>query len=166
MTVAQVFEKSIRDVFKGGNTMDLQYFKIIDELDYPALLQSVRHHAETVFTYRINAVEGAGRDYRSRELFPERATLLYSCLAPFSEAEIGIVRMLELWMHPDFSFSVVANMEIVIADGAIVSEYRVIKTNDQNELHEEIPIDLTDFAKNLRDLCRDYLKARLPCYEL
>lgn len=166
MTITQAFENSIRAVFKGGTTLDLQYFTILNELDYAALLQSVRHHAETVFSYRINAVEGAGRDYRSQELFLDRATVLYSCLAPFSEADLGVVRTLELWIHPDFSFSVVANMEIVVADGAIVSGYRVVKTSDPNEIHNEIPIDLTDFARNLQDLCADYKKANLPSYEL
>ncbi len=166
MNKPQLLEKNIRALFKDGKTLDLEYFVILDELNFGSLLQAVRHHAETVFAYRINATEGAGRDYRSQELFPGRATQLYSCLAPFSESEIGVVRTLELWLMEDFSFSVVTNMEIVVGNGAIVSEYRAIKTQEFSEIHTEIPINLTELAKNLRDMCRDYEKAGLPCYEL
>ena len=66
----------------------------------------------------------------------------------------------------DFSFAVVANMQVILGEGAIMSEYRVVKTCEFSEIHTEIPINLTDFARNLRDMCRDYEKAGLPSYEL
>ena len=166
MNKANQFKTCIHELFRGGKTLDLTYFTILDNLDYAALLQAVRHHAEAAFVYKINAVQGAGRDYRSAELFPSRATQLYSGLAPFSDTEIGVVRTLELWILEDFSFAVVANMEIVVGEGAIVSEYRTIKTQDPNEIHNEIGLNLTTLAKNLRDMCQDYLKADLPSYEL
>lgn len=166
MNKTQLLEKNIRALVKDGKTLDLEYFVILDELNFAALLQAVRHHAETVFTYRINAAQGAGRDYRSQELFSGRATQLYSCLAPFSDSDIGVVRTLELWLLEDLSFAVVANMQVILGEGAIMSEYRVVKTCEFSEIHTEIPINLTDFARNLRDMCRDYEKAGLPSYEL
>ena len=162
MNKTQLLEKNIRALVKDGKTLDLEYFVILDELNFAALLQAVRHHAETVFTYRINAAQGVGRDYRSQELFSGRATQLYSCLAPFSDSDIGVVRTLELWLLEDFSFAVVANMQVILGEGAIMSEYRVVKTCEFSEIHTEIPINLTDFARNLRDMCRDYEKAIRP----
>ena len=166
MNKADQFKTRIHDLFHGGKTLDLTYFTILESLDYAALLQAVHHHAETAFVYKINAIQGAGRDYRSAELFPSRATQLYSALAPFSDAEIGVVRTLELWMLEDFGFAVVANMEIVVGEGAIVSEYRTIKAQDMSEIHNEIDLNLTMLARNLQDMCQDYLKANLPSYEL
>lgn len=166
MNKTQLLEKNIRALVKDGKTLDLEYYVILDELNFAALLQAVRHHAETVFTYRINAAQGVGRDYRSQELFSGRATQLYSCLAPFSDSDIGVVRTLELWLLEDFSFAVVANMQVILGEGAIMSEYRVIKTSEFSEIPNEIQINLTDLTRNLRDMSRDYLRAGLPSYEL
>ena len=60
MNKTQLLEKNIRALVKDGKTLDLEYFVILDELNFAALLQAVRHHAETVFTYRINAANYFG----------------------------------------------------------------------------------------------------------
>ena len=91
-------------------SFDLEHLSLMEEMDFTALMQAVHHHAETVFVYRINSAHDIGRDYRSTELFPVRATLLYSRLAPYSDRDHGAVRLLELWMLTDGSFAVVANM--------------------------------------------------------
>ena len=110
MNKAQQFEQNIRELLENTTSFDLEHLSLMEEMDFTALMQAVHHHAETVFVYRINSAHDIGRDYRSTELFPVRATLLYSRLAPYSDRDHGAVRLLELWMLTDGSFAVVANM--------------------------------------------------------
>ena len=43
MNKTQLLEKNIRALVKDGKTLDLEYFVILDELNFAALLQAVRH---------------------------------------------------------------------------------------------------------------------------
>lgn len=138
----------------------------IEITDFPALLQVLRHDAETVYTYRINTCHGIGRDYRSTELFDQRATQLYSSLAPYHEDEIGTARIMELWLLDDLSIAVVANMQVVIGKGTIVSEYRTVKTTNLSEVANEIEMDLPVLVKSIKEMCQDYRNASTPTYEL
>ncbi len=166
MNNSQIVEKNIRSIIQNAKTMDLAFISILENIDFSVLNQALRHHSETVFAYRINSPMGVGRDYRGPELFQGRATRLYSCLAPFSDSEIGIVRLLELWMLEDGTVAAVANMQIVLGCSAVISEYRTVKTCDLAEICRDYPIDKTKFASSLQKLCHIYTSANLPCYEL
>ena len=151
MNKAQQFEQNIRELLENTTSFDLEHLSLMEEMDFTALMQ---------------AVHDIGRDYRSTELFPVRATLLYSRLAPYSDRDHGAVRLLELWMLTDGSFAVVANMQLVIGNGVIVSEYRTVRTTDIAALRAEMPIDRTALTRSLLEFSRAYLQSSLPRYEL
>lgn len=135
------------------------------ELNYLALLQAVRHNAEQVYVYRINACHDIGRDYKSTPLFRQPATQLYSSLAPFYESELGTVRINELWLLQDLTPVAVANMQVVIGNGVIYSEYRTVKTKNFPEIPEVLSLDTVHFGKNLLDMSQDYIRGLIPTYE-
>ena len=166
MNKAQQFEQNIRELLENTTSFDLEHLSLMEQMDFTALMQAIRHRAETVFVYRINSAHDIGRDYRSTELFPVRATLLYSRLAPYSDRDHGAVRLLELWMLTDGSFAVVANMQLVIGSGVIISEYRTVRTTDTTALRAEMPIDRTALTRSLLEFSRAYLQSSLPRYEL
>jgi hypothetical protein len=69
-------------------------------------------------------------------------------------------------MLTDGSFAVVANMQLVIGSGVIVSEYRTVRTTDIAALRAEMPIDRTALTRSLLEVSRAYLQSSLPRYEL
>lgn len=69
-------------------------------------------------------------------------------------------------MLTDGSFAVVANMQLVIGSGVIVSEYRTVRTTDIAALRAEMPIDRTALTRGLLEVSRAYLQSSLPRYEL
>lgn len=166
MNKAQTIEKNIRSIFHESQSMDLGFLDILANLDFSVLSQVIRHHAETVYVYRINTMQGFGPDYRGPELFPVRATMLYSCLFPFSDKEHGVVRVMELWMLDDGTLAAVNNTQIILGRGAVVSEYRTVKSTVPSEICQVIPIDRSKLAGELRDLCRISVSVGIPCYEL
>ena len=155
--------------------MDLGFLDILANLDFSVLSQVIRHHAETVYVYRINTTQGFGPDYCGPELFPVRATMLYSCLVPFSDKEHGVVRVMEIEKlqasfvmvdDPDGTLAAVNNTQIILGCGTVVSEYRTVKSTVPSEICQVIPIDRSKLAGELRNLCRISVSVGMPCYEL
>ena len=157
MNKAQTIEKNIRSIFHESKSMDLGFLDILANLDFSVLSQVIRHHAETVYVYRINTMQGFGPDYRGPEL---------SCLVPFSDKEHGVVRVMELWMLDDGTLAGVNNTQIILGCGTVVSEYRTVKSTVPSEICQVIPIDRSKLAGELRDLCRISVSVGMPCYEL
>jgi hypothetical protein len=69
-------------------------------------------------------------------------------------------------MLTDGSFAVVANMQLLIGSGVIISEYRTVRTTDIAALRAEMPIDRTALTRSLLEFSRAYLQSSLPRYEL
>ena len=70
MNKAQQFEQNIRELLENTTSFDLEHLSLMEEMDFTALMQSVRHHAETVFVYRVNSAHDIGRDYRQYGTVP------------------------------------------------------------------------------------------------
>ncbi len=58
---------------------------LLEELDFEALLQTVRHNAQTPFCFMTCARRQKSYAYRSEELFDQRATLLYRDVTEVAE---------------------------------------------------------------------------------
>ena len=102
MNKAQQFEQNIRELLENTTSFDLEHLSLMEEMDFTALMQAVHHHAETVFVYRVNSAHDIGRDYRSTELFPVRATLLYSRLTWFGTISAGPSTCRSSWVMLNF----------------------------------------------------------------
>ena len=151
----------VEDIPKRIGTMET-----MQRLDYEALLQSFRFYAETVYVYTAEGNCENGCNYCGQELFPHRATMIYShCVLE----EIGVVqlnRFLELWLLDDFSFALVASTETEYEGGEDRTAYRVIRSTDLDEIVQELDLDLDRIAAMLIKFAELYGETGMPTFEL
>ena len=131
---------------------------------YHALLQAVWNKAETVYAYRADGKNALSLDYRSAELFKQRATLLYEDVGDSYIGAVFAARSMELWLLEDMGFAVVAKFSVNAGEGEYVTEYRVYKGSDWAD--SEISLDLEDLVAELAALCDPYYEHEQPIYEL
>ena len=97
---------------------------LLDGIDFHALLQAVRHHAETVFAFATQGNQPKSFNYRGAELFNQRATLLYDDFDQSTAEAVLTTRSMELWLLEDMTVTAVASVSVVCEGGAYVAEYR------------------------------------------
>lgn len=155
---AEVLEYAVKNLYRSGEGADSglsagQIEELLDCIDFPALLQAVRHNAQTVYAYSLQSASS----YRGSELFSQRATLLW-------ENELGpgpLNRKLELWLLEDMSVMAVAC--VTITGKGFVSEYREVKGNPWEC---GIFLDLDGLTDHLTELCNPVFAGKIPVYEL
>ncbi len=138
---------------------------LLEGIDFDALLQAVRHNAQTVHTYATQGKAPRSFHYRGGDLFGQRATLLY---ADFDNQHwVGIVEMArsyELWLLEDMSLTVVACVGLDCGNGEYVTEYREIKPGDPWETG--MYLDLEELSGLLLGKCCRQSEGSIPIYEL
>lgn len=167
---------AINALFAACNPHDISPEKIperldimhaLDEMDFDALLQAIRFNAETVYAYSTEGTDfDSGCNYFGQELFPCRATRIYSFCVMEEMDVVLLNRVLELWMLDDFSFALVACMETDYEEGAYNTAYRVIRATDLDEIAQEMELVFDDIAENLIELADSYGEVGMPTYEL
>lgn len=133
-------------------------------IEYDLLLQAVRHKAQTVHAYTTQDEQPKAFNYRGRELFSQRATLLYE---DFDQSWAGIAmttRTYELWLLEDMSLSVVACVSVNCGGGEHISEYREIKTD--RPWDSDLCLDLGELSDKLHEMCAACAEYEIPVYEL
>ena len=139
----------------------------LDEMDFDALLQAIRFNAETVYAYSAEGCDfDSGCNYYGQELFPRRATRIYSFCVMEEMDVVLLNRVLELWLLDDFSFALVACMETDYEEGEYCTAYRVIRATDLEEIAQEMELVFDDIAENLIELADSYGEVGMPTYEL
>lgn len=134
---------------------------LLDELDFDALLQTVRHNAQTPFCFMTCGKAAKAYEYRSEELFDQRATLLYRDVTGISEGPASVARSTELWLLEDMTLETVSCVSVIY--GNYASEYREIK----GEIWETgVWVDLEDLTAKLNELCAPFFAGEIPNYEL
>ena len=127
---------------------------------------ALRDKAETAYEYVVKTNIDRGFEYRGKELFMQRACLIYS------DMEIGIYDMTdtsynrELWLLEDMSFALVHNVSMVIKSGDFyyATEYRsIVKLlKDRDDLFFT-PESLTE---ELEEMCIPQWENEATIYEL
>ena len=82
MSKVTELENALTSLFRKGTEVgytETEIDEFLENIDYHALLQAVWNKAETVYAYRADGKNALSLDYRSSELFKQRATLLYDC---------------------------------------------------------------------------------------
>ena len=145
----------------------LDTMRALEELDFDDLLQALRFNAETVYAYSAEGCDfDSGCNYYGQELFPRRATRIYSFCVMEEMDVVLLNRVLELWLLDDFSFALVACMETDYEEGAYCSAYRVIRATDLDEIAQEMQLVFDEIAANLLELADSYGEVSMPTYEL
>ena len=150
-------EKALTTLFRKGTEVgytETEIDEFLENIDYHALLQAVWNKAETVYAYRADGKNALSLDYRSTELFKQRATLLYEDVGDSYIGAVFAARSMELWLLEDMGFAVVAKFSVNAGEGEYVTEYRVYKGSDWAD--SEISLDLEDLVAELAALCDPY----------
>ena len=137
-------EKALTTLFRKGTEVgytETEIDEFLENIDYHALL-----------------------DYRSSELFKQRATLLYEDVGDSYIGAVFAARSMELWLLEDMGFAVVAKFSVNAGEGEYITEYRVYKGSDWAD--SEISLDLEDLVAELAALCDPYYEHEQPIYEL
>ena len=80
---------------------------LLEELDFDALLQTVRHNAQTPFCFMTCGKAAKSYAYRSEELFDQRATRLYQDFDQAHQSgDILVERYYELWLLEDMQHTI------------------------------------------------------------
>ena len=95
-------EKALTTLFRKGTEVgytETEIDEFLENIDYHALLQAVWNKAETVYAYRADGKNALSLDYRSSELFKQRATLLYEDVGDSYIGAVFAARSMELWLR-------------------------------------------------------------------
>ncbi len=157
-------ERLFQDGIGENGYTDEEVGKLLERMDYAALLQAVRHHAQTVYAYATQGKAPKSFNYRGAELFGQRATLLYEDFDQSTAAGVLTSRTYELWLLEDMTFAVAACVSLDCGNGEYVTEYREIKEGDPWDTG--ICLDLEDLAEKLMGLCALSFEGDIPVYEL
>ena len=122
-------EHAIRGLYRSGIGENSglsadEVEELLDGIDFYALLQAVRHHAETVFAFVTPGSQSKAFNYRGAELFNQRAALLYDDFDQSTAEAVLTTRSVELWLLEDMTVTAVASVSVVCEGGAYVAEYR------------------------------------------
>ncbi len=135
----------------------------LEDVDFHALTQAVRHKARTVYAYTTQGQHRKSFNYRGEELFHQRASLLYEEMDQ-SAAELAVTtRKLELWLLEDMSLVAVSCVTVDYQDGGYVTEYRTLKGDAAESV---LCLDLEELAQALEELCWPCYEHEQPVYEL
>ena len=100
-------EKALTTLFRKGTEVgytETEIDEFLENIDYHALLQAVWNKAETVYAYRADGKNALSLDYRSAELFKQRATLLYEDVGDSYIGAVFAAHSMELWLLEDMGF--------------------------------------------------------------
>jgi len=163
-------ENSVRSLYLSGITTAgysaASVKSMLDSIDFHALLQAVRHHAETVHAYTTHGAAPKSFNYRSRELFGQRATRLYEDMDQASSDIILADRTYELWLLEDMSLVAVACVSVTYDDGVYITQFREVSGECGDPWASGLCLDLEELTDNLLDLCKPYNEYNMPIYEL
>ena len=113
-------EKALTTLFRKGTEVgytETEIDEFLENIDYHALLQAVWNKAETVYAYRADGKNALSLDYRSSELFKQRATLLYEDVGDSYIGSVFAARSMELWLLEDLR-----RARVLVVCGGTVNE--------------------------------------------
>lgn len=132
----------------------------------PEICMALRDKVETPYEYTIRTNIDRGFEYRGKELFVQRACLLYTDMeiSVFDMAETSYNR--ELWLLEDMSFAVVHNVSMVVKseDYYYTTEYRsIVKLLKERD---DLFFTPESLMEELDDMCIPQWENEATIYEL
>ena len=164
MLITIELENAFAHLFRGEELLPSAE-ETLDEMDYESLAQGIQFFSRPVYAYTAYPDGDPAGGYRGPLLFPFPATLLYS--TPHAKLTgVIIKRSMELWILDDSTFAVVSCVRVELANGELVSEYRVLKTKDRDIFPQVIDLDYNLLVIVLYSLCLEHTHYGTPIYEL
>ena len=161
-------EYAVRHLFQGGigehGYSEEEVETLLHGIDFEALLQAVRHNAQTVHAYTTEGKAPMSFNYRGRDMFGQRATRLYEDNDQNCASIVLTDRTYELWLLEDMDLVAVACVSLDCGDGEYVTEYREIKEGDPWD--SPMYLDLDELVDEINAMCAAYYESDIPLYEL
>lgn len=168
MYLINSLESAINRLFRDGvgehGYTSEEVVTMLHGIDFEALLQAVRHHAMTSYSYITQGKTTDCFNYRGKELFEQRAILFYRDTDQSCADFAVVTRSYELWLLEDMDIVAVACVSVKHEDSAFLTEYREVK--DGNPWDSGMYLDLEILVQELDDLCADFYANNIPVYEL
>ena len=102
-------------------------------------------------------------NYRSGELFNQRATLLYNDFDQCVAEAVTASRTVELWLLEDMTVTAVSCLSVDYGDDDFRTRYR---ENKGDPWDSGMLLDLERLTEELEALCGEYHENEVPYYEL
>ena len=140
----------------------------LESINFDDLAQVLRHEAKPVYAYATWTKNKTGCEYRGEPLFPFPATLLQSTPYMIAGTESGIITIAsyELWLTDDMRIVVISNFHTDIHDGEFISEYRTVKTDEQDEFYQVYEPDYNLLVLELWAMSKKRNSSKMPTYEI
>ena len=155
--------KSYYRAFIGDDYTEDEVDELLDMLDFHALLQVIRHRAQTVHAFTAQGEASDSFNYRGSELFDQRATMLYEDVDQSCSCGVLAVRSYELWLLEDMSFEAVVCFSVNVGSDEYVTEYR---ERCRDLWDNPLLVDLHELTDELNRMCEDAYENAIPVYEL
>lgn len=167
MLITIELENAVSHLFRGEELLSSAE-EALEEMDYESLAQAIQFFSRPVYAYTAYPDGDPSGGYRGPLLFPFPATLLYSMPYAKLTCDSGIIikRSMELWILDDTTFAAVSCVRVELANGELVSEYRVLKTKDRDIFPQVIELDYNLLVIVLYSLCLEHTHYGTPIYEL
>ena len=177
-------EELLRNVYYGGidgaGYAEESVKGMLNMIDFHALTQAIRHEAQPVYAFALQGyLDGTFQRHGDRELFGQRATLLYE--VPLDDEDWmhtgRLPHIRELWMLESGQLVTVscARLELTV----LSAECMFCKRRDVDcggiawgrlEQREDVkypwldgvPLELEDLTMNLRQMCLPVYEGRIP----
>lgn len=164
----KLLEQAVANLIEQQNCGSYEIEEVEDALesmDYQALASTLWNKLEDVYVYKTDGKYAKAFNYRSQELFSQRACLLYSEFDSGSSDIVTITYCQELWLLADYSFAVVNSLTINIPDPQFQydTEFRTVKSIGKDC---ELLFSIEEMCTELSNLCGDYYEHEIPFYEL
>lgn len=83
-----------------------------------------------------------------------------------TESGIITIASYELWLTDDMRIVVISNFHKDFNDGELISEYRTIKTDEQDEFYQVYEPDYNLLVLELWAMSKKFNSSNMPTYEL
>ena len=121
MYSVELLEKAVRDLYLSGvergeySVGDVEH--MLHGIDFIALTQAVRHKSETMYAYTADSKQPKSLNYRSGELFDQRAARLCADFDQCVSEAVMASRTVELWILEDMTITAVACVSVDFGSG-------------------------------------------------
>lgn len=167
MTLPNILKANMLSLFLSSEELEeKEVQKAINNVNFSALLQAVHHYAETVYVFTADEQPTGGCNYRGEELFPCKATVLFSRTVFEAVATVETERTMELWLLENMELAAVSCMSFRTNKGTHITKYRSVRGTLPDEIVDEISINWSELLDNLYELSRDFMSTHMPIYEL
>lgn len=170
MFTVSSLEASIRGLYRDAihedNYSDEAVEAMLNKLDFPSLAQALRNEARFVYAYYTQGDKPRSLNYRGRDVFGQRATLIQEDEERHVEGSVDAFHNYELWLLEDGNFMCVACVKMRLrtaANDGYLTEYR---ESLGYPWQTELKMDLEGLTEKLSDMCVPVLKGEVPVYEL